>query len=302
MFYVKDCPPNMTIDRWLMKQSKMVIPEDKYKNKLTELKLNIDLPALQASAKSAYEKFGWYGFCNIYGTKFERSDVYGGLSLTHNPDYIMPMDDIHAQTLGYPRLNMPEDKFDDMEVWREMIRNRIDKSYFAEINPATKNTYNDTYGFNTPTPAAHHGYIGELTRKFKRSLVRSRLASLNAAKAPDFKRYKEMTWHRDGSWFTEFRLNISVTCLPNTHTLELYDDDGPKTYYKEGHAYLWDTADPHAYWADNNADFDRINLVYAVSPWFDYIEEEKAWVPNGFFMKKHPLDMLMDGDIIDLVL
>jgi hypothetical protein len=34
------------------------------------------------------------------------------------------------------------------------------------------------------------------------------------------------------------------------------------------------------------------------SCWWDFDEESGTWSQNEFFNKKHPLDMLVDGDVI----
>ena len=76
---------------------------------------------------------------------------------------------------------------------------------------------------------------------------------------------KDRAWHRDGPWFTEMRLNISVTAGLENHYLQLNSDDGLKLYYEPGKTYIWDTAQPHVYFAERVEDVERINLVYAVS-------------------------------------
>ena len=43
----------------------------------------------------------------------------------------------------------------------------------------------------------------------------------------------------------------------------------------------------------------RTNYVLAVSPWFDWNEEEQYWQQNEFYGEKHPVDMVIDGDAID---
>ena len=67
-----------------------------------------------------------------------------------------------------------------------------------------------------------------------------------------------------------------------------------------GNAYVWDTDIANVHNSKRPSDFYRINLIYAVSPWFDYNSEKDIWYPNEFCEKKHPIDMLLDGDIIDM--
>ena len=247
------------------------------------------------------------------------------------------MEDVHAHTLGYPRLSLPAGFFEKhTDVWFKMLDAKIDKDFYVALNKEgwhgavmfladekiidrslamelydmdtndvetpMKNTYSDTYSFNQLTPAAKYKSIGNITSKFKRRIVRSRLATLNTFKGEQYtgNHLKEVLWHRDCSWFRELRFNISITTEKNNHTIQLIDDNGPAYEYEPGHAYVWDTDIPHVQHAKKTTDFDRINLIYAVSPWFDYDDKTDTWYPNEFCQKKHPLDMLLDGDVIDM--
>ena len=68
---------------------------------------NIDITKVQSSVESAFDKFGYHGFLNIYGSEVMRDPYYGGLSLVYNPNYKYK-DSIPeiCHTLGYPRTNM----------------------------------------------------------------------------------------------------------------------------------------------------------------------------------------------------
>jgi hypothetical protein len=37
--------------------------------------------------------------------------------------------------------------------------------------------------------------------------------------------------------------------------------------------------------------------VLGFSPWFDYLEDEDAYVSNEFYGKVHPMDMLLGGHV-----
>jgi hypothetical protein len=43
----------------------------------------------------------------------------------------------------------------------------------------------------------------------------------------------------------------------------------------------------------------RINYILAVNPWFDFNYEEQCWEQNEFYGEKHPVDMVIDGDVIE---
>jgi hypothetical protein len=42
----------------------------------------------------------------------------------------------------------------------------------------------------------------------------------------------------------------------------------------------------------------RIHLMLGFSCWWDFDEKTNSWSTNEFAGKKHPVDMLVDGDII----
>ena len=329
-------PSNETVDQWLYKSHGVDTSYDKYENHFAEIELDIDVNQLAKDCVEAFDHFGWIGFANIFSPVMQRSTSYGGLSLVYNPDYQFSLEDVHMHTLGYPRLTLPQEFYNEKDIWLGMISKKVDKDFYSILNQEgylqsllflfdnnvidsnqiknlsklsfnqdkipLKNTYNDTYSFNHLTPAAGYKSIGDITSKFKRSIVRSRLASLNTYKGEKEtgNQLKEYLWHRDCSWFKELRFNISVTTEKDNHTIQLIDDTGPVYPYKAGHAYVWDTDIPHVQHSKKTTDFDRINLIYAVSPWFDYDADNNAWYPNEFCQKKHPLDMLLDGDVIDM--
>lgn len=332
----KNIPDIETVDQWLYKYYDIDVKNDKYENCVVELELDIDTDQLKQDCLSAFDKYGWFGFANLFSPLMQRSKGYGGLSLVYNPNYVFPLEDVHEHTLGYPRLSIPYNFYDEKDTWFKMMEKKLDKDYytilnrdgyhssllwlfenniitaekanelyeleFTDANTSQKNTYHDTYSFNHLTPAAKYKSIGEISNKFKRSIVRSRLATLNTHKGniESNNKFKEYTWHRDCSWFRELRFNISVTAKGDEHTIQFVNDDGPTKVFKPGNAYVWDTDIPHAHSSRKPTDYDRINLIYAVSPWFDYDAENDSWLPNEFCQKKHPLDMLLDGDIIDM--
>lgn len=316
-----DIPSVYNVDDYLYRYScNLEEFHDKYTNKIYEIKINTD--GLLKASEDAFSKYGWYGFANIFSHTLERVKGYGGLSLTYNPDYAYPLDNVHEHTLGYKRVGLPENFFIYNDIWNEMIERQLDKDFYMYLNQSgieravsflhennvqcktykgkqdkpLKNTYSDTYGFRYLTPAALDIPI---THKFKRTIVRSRLASLNTKlteeEAPGSS--KQKLWHRDGTWFKEFRINICLSNPENQFTLQVADTE---IVFKPGHAYIWNTYDMHVHHSKKIIDADRVNLIYAVSPWFDYNTETDMWTKNKYFMKKHPIEMLFDNEIIDI--
>ncbi len=341
-FYVKDCPEDDVVHTWIRKQTDLQYYMDNMKPVNTDKKFlsftqpNIDLLKVQQSCESAFEKFGFFGFLNIYGSEMFRDETYGGLSLVYNPNYKFQKNiELNAQTLGYPRNNMDLDfVIENLDIWKSIMVAELDKHFwrrctkygkhnafkYAHEHKAItdeqlkmllekykdeknlkehiiKNTYQDSWSFNHLTDVINHEYISEVTKLFKRSFIRSRLAKLQQLDNDEVrKNVNEYMWHRDDSIFVEARINLSVTSPENAFGMELEGDD--RYYLQPGKWYSWDTGITHRPFADKTK-LTRTNLVYAVSPWFDYIKEEDAWVSNEFFGKKHPIDMFIEGDIVE---
>ena len=212
---------------------------------------------------------------------------YENLSLTHNPAHA---GDPHYSTLGTPTLSRKDHYYGNAET-------------FTKVG-GLLDSYYDTYGFSKPTPAAANE-LGFLTNRFRRSLVRSRLSIIRAGcPAPSSFMWG---WHKDEPVFENLRVNIHVTDsdlhriqimrgnrMPtNPNDLELIEHR-----FEVGFGYSWDTNIPHRACAIGVPDFDRVAIVYGVSPWFDYNAKTGEWVPNEFFGHKHPLQMLLDGDVL----
>lgn len=346
-FYVADCPNHMSIHMWISESLNM---EEKYVSKmkpkhnslLSEFKdTKLDLDKMIEDSDKAFEEYGWHGFLNIYGGKFQRSDGYGGLSLVHNPDYRYENIPDNAQTLGYPRFNFPDELFyENFDMFERVMEKRLDKdiwttsqehgthaafdmlfdndiidrdklsqlkSQFEDRKDGgekiQKNTYTCTWGFNHWTDPASYGYLDEVRQRVKRSPIRSRLAQIRNINTNErAEQANTYLWHRDDSWFYELRINLSLHNENNAYGIEI-ENYGQKPF-TPGNWYVWDTYVTHRPYVNQAMPgYARTNYVLAVNPWFDWIEDEKCWVQNEFYGEKHPLDMVVDGDVIeDLVL
>jgi len=42
-------------------------------------------------------------------------------------------------------------------------------------------------------------------------------------------------------------------------------------------------------------------MVIGLCPWLKYNKEERYWSTNEHFGKKHPFDMMIDGDVTDKI-
>ena len=81
-FYVKDCPDDNVPHYWINEKTNLqyymdnMKPVNTDKNFLSFKQPNIDLTKVQQSCESAFEKFGFFGFLNIYGKEMFRDIDY----------------------------------------------------------------------------------------------------------------------------------------------------------------------------------------------------------------------------------
>jgi len=342
-FYVKDCPEHLAVHDWIAGQSDIykfideMVPHSTNKKILSFTQPDINISKVQSSVESAFDKFGYHGFLNIYGSEVMRDPYYGGLSLVYNPDYKYK-DSIPkiCHTLGYPRTNMHMGFIlENIEVYKRILIAEKDKRIWEKSSEGgthavfeylfdegviteeeknefiskypnekhiiedyqRKNTYTDSWSFNQLTDVMHHEYLANITKLFKRNIVRSRLAKIqNIDNNETMKYVNDFMWHRDDSIFIEARINLSVTSPEEAFGIEV--EGHGKYHYTPGEWMSWDTGITHRPFADKPK-LERCNLVYAVSPWFDYNKEDNAWESNEFYGKKHPMDMFIDGDIVE---
>lgn len=341
-FFVDDCPDELSVHRWISDQTNLqkyidtMVPENsgiifEFKDPLINTNVLLD------TAEQAYNEYGWHGFMNVFGSKFSRSNEYGGLSLVHNLNYRYPNIPIHAQTLGYPRVDLPDeilyvnqtlmkemvDQNQDNIVYNIIMKNGLHagleylhsrklisseeyidlKQRFADKKTLgkrlIKNSYTDTWSFNQPTPTFDLPAFAQIKSRIKRTVIRSRLAQIKNINTDIIaKLVNKFTWHRDDSWFYELRINLSLDNTNNNFGIEV-ENYGKKPFVP-GSWYMWDTLIPHRPYVEHKAPgITRTNFVLAVNPWFDYDSNENCWVQNEFFGEKHPVDMVLDGDVIE---
>lgn len=212
---------------------------------------------------------------------------YENISLTYNPAH---EGDPHHSTLGSSTLARNEHYYAGADT-------------IGKIG-SVRDSYYDTYGFRVATQAATEE-LGFLTGRFKRSLVRSRLSIIRAGhrNPSNF----DWGWHKDEPVFENLRINIHVTDS-DAHRIQIMREDRmplnpwdaalAEHKFEVGFAHSWDTNIPHRACAIGMPKHDRAAVVYGVSPWFDYNPSTDSWSPNEFFGKKHPLQMLVDGDVL----
>ena len=276
--YLDEIPHNHAVDRYIMdvtgsKEKWLAVKHSLVKNKAKLKILDYNHEARSADTLEAIQRFGFHGWTNKSILQPNISK-YGGLSFVYNPKHLDEMDK-NSSTLGTSRNTI--DQFYD---------------YNTTNTPNLKNSYLDTYSFTENTDLRNFGYIKDfLDSRSKRTLIRSRLGVIKAGN-PNFK-FNEYAWHRDEQICVNIRINIPIVTELD-YLFQLRDEE---PYHLEtGYAYTWDTTHPHRVYHFAETTKDRIHFVLGYSPWFDFDKENQCWIKNEFW-GKHPIQMVMDGDI-----
>ena len=276
-FYLQDIPDTYSIWSWIKKHTDVVEKFNQLTcsvdtSKLLRLKHSIDINEVQEACKDAIEKFGFNNWQNNTGG----GNAYGGLSLVYNPDYVDKTIDINAHTLG-TKQNSPTQFF----YGRTENFNSIRDTYF------------DSYSFRFYSPCVTESKLNNVLKNFKRSPIRSRLATIQSEFVPDTYRAK-FGWHKDEPVFENLRINIPIT-TDDTYLFQL--DKGSPVHLDIGDMYSWDTHLPHRVFPTTSEQKTRTHLVLGFSPWFDYNAEDDSFTSNEFYGKMHPIDMLISGHV-----
>lgn len=280
-FYVDDCPVTLPVGRWIKSQ----LPWKEAKNDVLlsiinraylnyVFKFTGNLQGLQDSVKQALDTYGFHGWVTAEGEE----ELYGGYSITYNPNLQYKDQPIHQHTLG------------------TKLNSAVQGDFYAgspkNHNGILKNSYLDGCSFTEFTPAAKLGYMGTFLEEMNKNvtITRSRLGIVKG------NRITNSRFHIDAELFELTRLNIPITGDDNF----VFEFKGREPYCLElGKAYSWNTEFPHRVYCRKQTNIDRANMVIGWSPWLSYNKEERYWYTNKFFGKKYPFDMLIDGDVTD---
>lgn len=237
---------------------------------LITLPHRFDLNRLTNAVLEAVEKFKPRGWLSKQGF----NTGYGGLSLTMNPQYIEDVDPSY-QTLGTERNEPHQFYYDHMDNFETL-----------------KNTYFDSLGFRVNAPCTERTDLKNILSQFKRPSIRSRIGIITSNW--DEKRRATGGWHRDEQIFENLRINVPITTDP-TYMFQIINKQ--PVHLPCGNMYSWDTNIPHRVFPTTMESKTRIHLVFGFCPWFDYVEEEDAFVSNEFYGEMHPFDMLLSGHV-----
>ena len=283
-FYVDDCPKELPVGIWIQKQvmwdvavKDVIASASPYKSQWAkfyniEFDFTGDILGLQQSVAKALDTYGFFGWKTSAGD----GELYGGYSITYNPNLQYKDVNVHQSNLG-TSVNSPGEFYDGSIENHEFL----------------KDSYFDGMSFNEFTPAAKIGYMGKFLEEINKKLTvtRSRLGILKGVAF-------EGPWHRDSEIFELVRLNIPVTGDDSF----IFEFEGQEPYsLKVGKAYTWQTRETHRVMCVKNTEMYRANMVIGLSPWLSYNKEERYWYPNQFFGKKHPYDIFIEGHLTDKI-
>ena len=266
--------------------------QPEYKESVIKFKLDIPWKELAKDSELAFKEFGWYGMVHHKKSDWDRSNSYGGLGVTYNPDYKFDIPKL-AHGLGCPRPNV-DMVADNAQLYTSLIEKDKYGDFVQEQNNKEydiTNTYADFLGFRNTTDLLDYKSFRHIKDMFKDwTLLRGRLAQIKARLRPPSIN-EQFQWHRDEP--NEFVTRILIPLVyDENYWIEL--KDGTKINFEPGYAYHWDTYNHiHRFMYNYKEDvIDRTCLVLGISPWLNY--KDGVWTPNQFFNKKHPTDMIKD--------
>jgi len=281
---LKDVPDDDVAFRYIAKKTDFVRVMQRTKSRIKlddQGKLALDLPgvdleALHLCVLEAIRRHGSSGWRHASG----HSVVYGGFSLTANPDHSDQIDH-RFSSLGSPR-----NRFDDFS--------QAPTGEAAIAYGRLKNSYYDTYGFRRRTDASKAGALGRFLDSIPLSMIRSRVgiipgANVDPAELAD---RNLSSWHRDEPVCENLRINVPLRTDPNF----VFETEGiPPYHVPVGRAFTWDTNRLHRVYCIGRTSTIRIHLVVGLAPWFRYLPDDDAWEPNEYFGRIHPFDMVGEG-------
>lgn len=266
----------------------IVLPKRTYAP-LIKFKLpkSVDFQQLTTDTVDALREFGEWNY-RLPDSRMIKKDLsYGGLGLTYNPNHI------DGNTA-----NMHEQVQGNHKPGTKGVLNPYSNHSVGSMPLNKKNSHFDTLGLVYRTPASQYKSLGTFLNSFKRTMVRTAIRiiySEHEGPVGDDK-YAGVTWHKDEAMTCNLRINIPIITHPD-YVLEQADIE-PR-HLEAGYGYSWDTNTSHRAYALTRTAPPRIHLMLGFSCWWDFDEGSGSWTSNEFAGKKHPMDMLFDGDVIE---
>jgi hypothetical protein len=277
--HTKDVPNDTTVWNYILKNSNTAeawedISQSYNMPDIFRMKHNWNCDELSKDIEEAKQIYGDHGW--VYKNQTEDlKSPYTGFSLVYNPNHIDNLPE-HQGTFGTPNL---------------------DSGKFTTHNykpVQTKNSYWDSHGMIKRTKASKFKSIGRLLDCGKRTLMRSRVATCHGNTESMLEQNRN--YHSDAPNHFAIRINIPIKTSV-TYFFKMENRSEPM-FLDTGWAYTFNNKIPHKVYTARPSSNARTHLVLAFSPWWDYNIEEDTWTTNKFFGKKHPMQMVMDGDVL----
>lgn len=252
-----------------------------------ELPKSVDFQQLATDTVDALAEFGEWNYRLPDSKRIKKDLSYGGLGLTYNPNHLDgDTANVHEQVQG------------NHKPGTTGVLNPYSSHSVGSMPLNKKDSHYDTMGFVYRTPASQYKSLGTFLNSFKRTMVRTAIRiiySEHEGPVGDDK-YAGVTWHKDEAMTCNLRINIPII----THPDYVLEQAGAEPRHLEaGYGYSWDTNTSHRAYALTRTAPPRIHLMLGFSCWWDFDEKNGSWTSNEFAGKKHPMDMLFDGDIIE---
>ncbi len=252
-----------------------------------ELPKSVDFKQLTEDTYGALKEYGEWNYRLPDSSLVKKDMSYGGIGLTYNPLYLdSDTSNVHEQVQG---THKPGTRH---------VSNPFSNHAVSSMPLNKKNSHFDTLGFVYRTPASQYKSLGTFLNSFKRTMVRTAIRIIYSEQEGPVGdgKYAGVTWHKDEAMACNLRINIPIVTHPD-YVLE--QEGGEPRHLEAGYGYSWDTNTSHRAYALTRTAPPRIHIMLGFSCWWDFDEKKGTWTSNKFAGKKHPMDMLFDGDIIE---
>lgn len=272
MYKYSDCPANTAVFKWIAEQEGWGTMSPRFQP-------SIQIPEFSFDAEKLGEEVQWLtDNCPLTHWRSQAPKAVVGMSLFYDPSG--DPSEKYCGSFGHPRYATysPEDYF---------------KVPMQEIDSAVKGDYLDELCFRKPIEEIDS--LPELKRIiewFGRPVVRATLRIIDGKNT--YKTLNDLAgMHKDQPPEMAVRINL---CIQATDAYGLQYEGLEPLKYKSGDHKVVNTDFNHRVYVEEPEDSYRIHIILDVLPWLDYDPVEDAWAPNEFWNKKHPYDMILDGD------
>lgn len=204
-------------------------------------------------------------------------NVYG-CSLTYNPNH--PREQWIAGSFGHPRYQ----QFSAFDYFAKPEK---------DLPTCERDDYLDGLGFTELLPELRAcPILTDLLSSFQHPVVRATLRIIDGSEAwPVIDNDGGM--HKDEDPSKLLRLNICLST--NEHFGLQYRGENP-IKMTPGQNLVVNTDRDHRAWVGARSPIQRTHIILCLTPWLK--REDERWVPNQYFGKIHPYDMVRQNLIL----